>query len=257
MSKFFIPPASIQGDIAMIDGKEAHHILNVMRLKAGDRIEAFDGKGTLYQGHILDTVNKKVKLKIEAVCRAPLVSKLKVTLIQALPKKNKMDYIIQKCTELGIDSIIPIQTARTVVKLDKQKQIARRKRWERIAREAAKQCGRTVNPRIKELTSWKGVLSRLDNFDLKLLPCLSENTQKIKDVLRAPLDPDIMSGLTGQAKNKVEKIALFIGPEGGFTTEEIRQAEDAGCLAVSLGTNVLKSDTASVCALAMINYELK
>ncbi|MCQ9208472.1 MAG: 16S rRNA (uracil(1498)-N(3))-methyltransferase [Omnitrophica bacterium] len=243
MSKFFIPPASIQGDIAMIDGKEAHHILDVMRLKAGDRIEAFDGKGTLYQGHILDTANKKVKLKIERVRKTTAVSNLKVTLIQALPKKNKIDYIIQKCTELGVDTIIPVQTARTIVKLDKQKQIARRKRWERIAREAAKQCGRTVNPRIKELTSWKDVLSRLDNFDLKLLPCLSENTQKIKDVL--------------QAQNKVEKIALFIGPEGGFTTEEIRQAQDAGCLAVSLGVNVLKSDTASVCALAMINYELK
>jgi len=243
MSKFFISPESIQGDLALISGLEAHHILDVMRLKKGDQIEAFDGEGAFYQGRIIDTTNKKVKIKIQAVRKALKTSRLKVTLIQALPKKNKMDYIIEKCTELGIDSIIPLQTTRTIVKLKKERQIMRQRRWERIARAAAKQCGRSVIPQIKRLSSWSAILSALDNFDLKLLPCLSQEAQKIKDVLRI--------------QKRTKSIAIFIGPEGGFTPQELTQAKDAGCLAVSLGANVLKSDTAAVSALAMINYELK
>jgi len=163
--------------------------------------------------------------------------------VQALPKKNKMDYIVEKCTELGVDSVIPVQTIRTIVKLNKQRGALRRKRWQRIAREAAKQCGRTTIPQVANLVSWQGLLSSLGNFDLKLIFCLKEGLEGIKDILR------------GQSKPR--KIAILIGPEGDFSPEEIQQAEDFGCIAVSLGKNVLKSDTASVCALSILNYELR
>lgn len=242
MSRFYLPPEYIKGNIAVIVGEEAHHILDVMRLKKADRIQAFDGKGALYQGRILDTAYKKVKLKIERVQQDLQVPNLEITLVQALPKKNKMDYIIEKCTELGVDSIIPIQTGRTIVKLYRTKEAIRKRRWLKIAQEAAKQSGRTTIPQVKNLTPWPDVLSILGDFDLKLLLCLSEETRKIKDVLRP--------------QNKPRRIILFIGPEGDFTPDEIRQACACGCLAVSLGANVLKSDTAAVTALAMINYEL-
>jgi len=243
MSRFYIPPECIKGSSALITGEEAHHILDVMRLKKGDKICAFDGRGELYQGKILDTANKKVKVKIESAAEDLPVSNSQITLVQALPKKNKMDYIIEKCTELGVDTIIPTQTTRTIVKLNRDKQGLRLERWQRIAREAAKQCGRTTIPKVRDLASWTDAISNLGNFDLKLLFCLSENSQRLKDVLRR--------------EKKVRKVSLFIGPEGGFTPDEIRQSEQAGWLAVSLGNSVLKSDTAALTALAMVNYELQ
>ena len=254
MSKFFVPPECIKGNIAIITGDQAHHILDVMRLKKGDRIRAFDGTGKLYEGKILDTWDKKVRLKVESMQETLPVSNLEITLVQALPKKNKMDYIIEKCTELGVDSIIPVQTARTIVKLDREKQTLRKMRWQRIAREAAKQCARTTIPRVANLTSWQNMLSALSGFDLKLTFCLSERTKNIKHVLRGLNKP---RSPAAQGRGKVKRIALFIGPEGDFTPEELRQAEDFGCITVSLGENVLKSDTAAVSALAMVNYELR
>lgn len=254
MSKFYISPESIKGNIALITGKEAHHILDVMRLKRGARIEVFDGRGKLYQGKILDIQGKKVKAEIEYLRQQRQVSNLQIALVQALPKKNKMDYIVEKCTELGVDSIIPVQTIRTIVKLNKQRGALRRKRWQRIAREAAKQCGRTTIPQVANLVSWQGLLSSLGNFDLKLIFCLKEGLEGIKDILRAPLEKD---SLTGRGQSKPRKIAILIGPEGDFSPEEIQQAEDFGCIAVSLGKNVLKSDTACVCALSILNYELR
>lgn len=242
MSKFFVPPECIKGNQALIVGPEAHHILDVMRLKKGDRIQAFDGAGKLYRGKILDTQARKVKLQIESVRKSPPVANLRITLVQAVPKKNKMDYIVEKCTELGVDSIIPTQTSRTIVKLGRERQGSRKLRWERIAQEAAKQCGRSTIPQIKDLIPWKEILTILNDFDLKLLPCLSEKAQKLKDILRVQKRP--------------RRIAIFIGPEGGFSPQEIRQACDSGCIAVSLSENVLKTDTAAVSALAAVTYEL-
>jgi 16S rRNA (uracil1498-N3)-methyltransferase len=249
MSKFFVHPEHIKGDKAIITGQEAHHILDVMRLKKQDRITAFDGTGKLYEGKILDTTNKKVKVQIEHVLQDSQKTDLEITLAQGLPKKNKMDYIIEKCTELGIDLIMPTQTTRTIVKLDRVRFASRKLRWQKVAREAAKQCGRTTIPQVQGLSPWPTVLSALSDFDLKLLfslvslVSLGKQTQRLKDVLRT--------------HNKAKRIILLIGPEGDFTPEEVRGALNAGCIAVSLGKNILKSDTAAISALAMINYELK
>lgn len=249
MSKFFVHPEHIKGDKAIITGQEAHHILDVMRLKKQDRITAFDGTGKLYEGKILDTTNKKVNVQIEHVVQDSQKTDLEITLAQGLPKKNKMDYIIEKCTELGIDLIMPTQTTRTIVKLDRVRFASRKLRWQKVAREAAKQCGRTTIPQVQGLSPWPTVLSALSDFDLKLLFSLvslvplGKQTQRLKDVLRT--------------HNKAKRIILLIGPEGDFTPEEVRGALNAGCIAVSLGKNILKSDTAAISALAMINYELK
>ena len=122
MSRFFIPQDCIKANTALVTGKEAHHILNVMRLKKGDSVQFFDGTGKLYQGKIFDTQTRELKLEIESVHQDSPLSNLEITLVQALPKKNKMDYIVEKSTELGIDVIVPLQTSRTIVKLDKTKQ---------------------------------------------------------------------------------------------------------------------------------------
>ncbi len=258
MSKFVIPPECIKGNLALIVGREAHHILDVMRLKKQDRITAFDGTGKLYEGKILDTTNKKVKVQIEHVVQDSQKTDLEITLAQGLPKKNKMDYIIEKCTELGIDLIMPTQTTRTIVKLDRVRFASRKLRWQKVAREAAKQCGRTTIPQVQGLSPWPTVLSALSDFDLKLLfslVSLGKQTQRLKDVLRA-YNKSPSPAAAGEG-SKAKKIILLIGPEGDFTPEEVRGALNAGCIAVSLGKNILKSDTAAISALAMINYELK
>ncbi|MBN3037807.1 MAG: 16S rRNA (uracil(1498)-N(3))-methyltransferase [Candidatus Omnitrophica bacterium] len=242
MSRFFVPQKSIRGSVALITGAEAHHVLDVMRLKKGDEIQFFDGTGKVYFGHIVDVHPKQLKVEIENVWKQTVSSRIEVTLVQSLPRKNKIEYIIEKCTELGIQTIIPTQTARTVVRLDKQKISARLMRWRKIAQEAAKQCGRTELPKVDGLLPWVEILSLVQRYDLKLLPCLSGDTRRLKDVLRN--------------NQKAEKIVILVGPEGGFTAEERNQACSAGCIPVSLANQTLKSDTAAISALTMVNYEL-
>jgi 16S rRNA (uracil1498-N3)-methyltransferase len=243
LSRFFISPKSIKGNRALLTGAEAHHIRDVMRLKKGDKISAFDGTGLVYQGRIILTTKNKVEIEIKHMADQRPLSKVEISLVSAVPKKNKMDVIVQKCTEIGVDTIIPVQTRRTIVRLDNQRQVKRLKRWQRIAHEAAKQSGRVDIPEIKGLTLWKDVFFVLSDYDLKLLFCLNGKTHRLKDVLRR--------------RNKAKRVAIFIGPEGDFTDEEVRLARGAGAVSVSLGEHVLKSDTACISALAMVNYELK
>lgn len=243
MAKFFVPPESVTGETALIKGKEAHHILDVLRLQKGDLIQTFDGTGKVYQAEIIQAKDKQVKLKINSVLAQKKIRSVNIALVQALPKKQKIEFIIEKCTELGVDLIIPAQTARTVVRLDQKKAGARHLRWRRIAEQAAQQSGRTTIPQIEKLKFWPEVLGLLSDFDLKLLACLSPQTKPLQQVLRS--------------QNKIKKVALLIGPEGDFTPAEITQAQAAGCIAVSLGNNVLKTDTAAVAALAILNYELQ
>lgn len=243
MRRFFVSQECIQGRIAVIAGEEAHHILDVIRLKQGDRLQAIDGTGKLYQGTILETARRKVKIRLESVLEKAKSSGLEIVLIQALLKKNKMDYIVEKCTEAGVSLIVPTKTTRSIVRLDQAQLTSRKKRWRRIAQETAKQCRRTTIPQIRDLVAWPDVLSSLGNFDLKLLFSLSAESLRLKKVLRK--------------HNRAKKVAILIGPEGDFAPGEITQAQDSGWIAVSLGKNVLKSDTAAISALAMVNYELQ
>jgi len=216
--------------------------LDVMRLRTGDEIQAFDGTGRIYSGRILSTAHKSVQLVIERIFEDQQTSEVKITLVQAVPKRDRMDYIVEKATELGIDTVIPVVSARTIVRLNKARRLSRKLRWQRLILEASKQCGQTSLPQLKGLTDWQDLLPLLDGFDLKLLFSLSARAQRLKDVLAA--------------QKGARRIALLIGPEGDFTPAETEQALDAGCIAVSLGRRVLKSDTAAISALAMINYEL-
>ncbi|MFH1046021.1 MAG: 16S rRNA (uracil(1498)-N(3))-methyltransferase [Candidatus Omnitrophota bacterium] len=243
MSKFFAPPKYIKGDHAVISGDEAHHIVDVMRLKAEDHLQFFDGTGKIYAGRIVSVSPEKVvKIAITLIKTDTGQREVEITLAQALPKKKKMEYIIGKCTELGVDVIIPVATARTVIRLEKERAGRKNARWQKIAQEAAKQCGRATITDIRPMSSWQKIINAADHYDFKLLPCLSEKTKPLKEVLRE------QTGL--------KSIIVCIGPEGGFTPQEIDQAQKYGFSAVSLGKNVLKSDTAAIAVLAMINYEL-
>ncbi len=252
MSRFFCPPESIKSDRIYIKGKEAHHILDVMRLKTSDKVITFDGTGKEYTATIEKASNQEVVLKIVSTKDRRQEPGYKVTLACAIPKKSKMDYIVEKSTELGVDTIIPIITTRTIVRLDKEKKLTQRLRWRKIAVAASKQCGRNTVPEVEMPQTLKGLLDRVKGYDLAILACLEDKRMDFREVINRNIS-DFRKKYTSESKG----VIIFIGPEGGFTPEEIKNAKSAGCSSISLGYTVLKTDTAAVATLAILAYELK
>ena len=240
MSRFYVPPENIGEDVIRVGEKEAHHILDVMRLKESDSIVVFDGTGKEYTGFIKEAKTKSLVVEIISTKTPKRTARPDITLAQAIPKKAKIDSIIEKATELGVNSIIPIISERTVVKITEEKAGARLERWRNIAISAAKQCGRSDVPEVCDIRKFYFAVDGIDQYDLSMLACLSQETTSIRDVIS-----DFKGG----------KIILFIGPEGDFTSEEIEMAKNANCKLVSLGPLVLKADTAPIAALSMLQYE--
>lgn len=240
MSRFYVPEEAVKGSSIRISGKEAHHILDVMRLKVSDEVVVFDGTGKEYTGIVKEAGYKSLSIEIVRTRKTSSDEGYSVTLIQAIPKKEKMDYIAQKATELGIDIIIPVTTERTIPDWNESKKVNTVERWRKISLEAAKQCGRTVLPEIRPILTIEEAIKNSGGYGLKLIAALDDKAIKLKDALKA---------YTGGS------IVIAIGPEGDFTPAEIKTAEDNGFKIVNLGPRVLKSDTAGLAALAMINYE--
>jgi 16S rRNA (uracil1498-N3)-methyltransferase len=240
VSRFFVNKEAVKGNRIYITGDEAHHIVDVMRLKTLDKVITFDGTGREYAGFIRKTGRKSVEVEVVET-RMPLArSGARITLIQAIPKKEKMDYIVEKATELGVHSIIPIITKRTIPDWDSEKKRANAERWRKIAREAAKQCGRRDIPLVGEVSEFISAVKGAGDCDLCLMAALSDEAVKLKDAL---------------ASFKGGSLAIAVGPEGDFTPEEIKAARAARFKSVSLGSRVLKSDTAGLAMLAVLNYE--
>ena len=241
MSRFYVPEGSVKGNLINIGGKEAHHIIDVMRLKVSDRVVTFDGAGKEYAGFIKEAGRKSVIIEIVEV-RTPHGSMAYgVTLLQAIPKKDKMDYIVEKSTELGVTKIIPLVTDRTIPDWDEPKRASAVERWRKIATEASKQCGRADIPEIGLIRNFSDASADAAGFSLALIAALDDGAIRLKDAL---------SGF------RPSKIAIAVGPEGDFTPGEVARAKEGGFKVVSLGSRVLKSDTAGLFMLAILNYEL-
>ena len=166
-------------------------------------------------------------------------SPLHITVYQGLPKSDKMDYIVQKCVELGAVSIVPVATARAVVKLHDEEK--KRTRWQKIALEAAKQCGRGIIPTVGNVTDLRKVIDSLEPDALNILPYENEDHRRLRQA---------MSGYSG------DKVNIIIGPEGGFDPAEISAAESKGIHIVTLGPRILRTETAPIAAISAIMYEL-
>lgn len=241
MSRFYAPPECVTGGKIIIHGEELHHARDVMRLAAGDEIVVFDGSGKEYHGVIQKVDKERMTVTIKKTVERKSED-CGLILIQALPKSDKMDLIVEKATELGVGRIIPVTTERAVVRPDIKKESLKVERWRKIALVAAKQCGRSTIPEVSGITGFEDSLKALNDPEIKIIPCLHENTRALKEVLR---------GL------KIRSAAIFIGPEGDFTEKEIDAAKAAGVIPVSLGPEVLRSETAAICALSILNYELR
>lgn len=241
MSRFYVKPESVKDTRIYVEKEESHHIIDVMRLSEGDRIVVFDGTGREYAGEIESIANKRVVINILERRSSKKKHPVSISLAQAVPKRDKMDLIVQKTTELGVDEIIPVETARTIVRLKGKRRDFKIGRWEKIAVEASKQSGRADLPEIKEITPFEKIIESIDRFDIAIIPCLSEKAISIKSALEKAKRP--------------KRALVIIGPEGGFSDDEIRRAAEKGALPVTLGPLVLKSDTAAIAAVSILNHE--
>ncbi len=242
MHRFFSSFKNINGDkITFSDKGQAHYIKDVLRLKANDEVFVFDERGFEFRAKIEKVSAKNIVLKIKER-HAPAVSKrMQVTVACAIPKKPKMDDIIDKLTQLGADRIIPLKTERAVVRPEKYKEIQRQERWRKKALSASQQSQRHKIPVIEPFKDIKEVLANSAGFDLKLIPTLLGERKSLKEAL---------SG------RKPDNVLVFIGPEGDFTGEEVNLAIKAGFIPVSLGELVLRVDTAAIAVASFLRlYE--
>ncbi|MHB8171742.1 MAG: 16S rRNA (uracil(1498)-N(3))-methyltransferase [Thermincolia bacterium] len=244
MHRFFINPTHICDKNVYITGEDVKHITKVLRLQAGDNITVSDGEGRDYLVELQELTSTEVTGTILEEGANTAEPPIDVTMVQGLPKGEKMEQIIQKCTELGVNRIIPVAMERSVVQLDAKKAGARRERWQRVAVEAAKQCQRGRIPYIDELCSWKDLWATIAQDDLIIMPWEIEKNHGLQ------------KALNGVKALEKRKIFIIIGPEGGISPGEAEDARGQGALAVSLGPRILRTETAGPAVLAIIMYQL-
>lgn len=240
--RIYCPPKNITSSkIIISDKKQLHHLAAVMRHKQGDRLFVFDGESKEYECKICTLAKDRAELSILSVKEYSPAKGPSISLACAMPKKTKMDYIIEKATELGVERIIPLKTQRTIVELSPERLIHKLSHWQNIINEASKQSARIRLPQLEPVSSFKNAIREAKAYDLALIPHLGAGNRHIKDVV---------SNFRGKSA------IVFIGPEGDFTEREISLAKAYGCVAVSLGENVLKVDTAAIAVVAFLRFSV-
>ena len=239
MNRFFIENIKLLDNrIILDDPEQVHHLKDVLRLKPKEKAAVFDRLGNEYIVLVDEIEARSVKLEVKEK-KLPDNSGIKITVACAIPKNVKMDDIVDKLTQLGAECIIPLETQRVIVKLNKQKKLERLKRWEKISLSALKQSQRSKFVNIHPVVEFKDVVLAAKGFDLKLIPTLEGQRKTLKEIFNDP------------SKN-IENVLILIGPEGDFTSEEVALAKEAGFLPISLGKGVLRVDTAAIAVVSFI-----
>ena len=246
MSKFFVRSEKVSDDRILIDTDDVNHIKNVLRKNIGDEILVCDFEKRInYDCEIKEIGKREIVCEILGQREAVSESNVRIDIFQGLPKADKMELIIQKGTELGVNCFIPVSFKRSVVTLegkDEEKKIAR---WQKIAEVAAKQSGRDCIPLIKNIENVKNICQLFGKYDIVLVAYEAENQNGLKNALES-------------LKSKEEvKIAVVIGPEGGIEEQEIDLFKEAGAQIVTLGKRILRTETVCLAMTAIINYELE
>ena len=243
MYHFFVSEEQINGENAYIEGSDVNHIVNVLRMKPGEEL-LISVKGDWdYLCKIVDIETDRVNLKVlESMEQRELP--VNITLLQGIPKSDKLEMIIQKAVELGVSEIIPVKTKRVVVKIDEKKADTKVNRWNAIAESAAKQSKRSIIPKVSEPMSIDNALEIVKDFGVKLIPY--ENADGI-DKTRKILD----------SMDKTKNIAVCIGPEGGFEEAEVERIKNSGFEVITLGKRILRTETAGLALLSNIMIRLE
>ncbi len=242
MPKFFVSNKQVRDNKIEIVGNDVNHITNVLRLDVNDEINICN-KDTSENYHT--RIIEKDKEKIICEVLEKIIEEddnVKITIFQGLPKADKMELIIQKCTELGVNEIIPVHMERCVVKLDSKTATKKIERWQKIAEASAKQCKRNNIPNIGPIKNIKDICNETNNYDILFVPYENENINSFREELR-------------KAKRNNLKVGIVIGPEGGFEEKEIKELESSGSKIVTLGKRILRTETVAIAMVSAIMYE--
>jgi 16S rRNA (uracil1498-N3)-methyltransferase len=240
MPRFYVSQPLIENGRLRVEGEEVKHVRKVLRLKSGDEIVVFDGAGKEYEGRIVEDGPSSVEIMVQNIFISEKESHLGITLAQSLLKGEKMDYLIQKATELGVKEIVPFFSSRSIPRFEKTNVLKRHRRWKKIAIEASKQCGRGIIPKIELLQDYSEMVRNISPGFLRLVLWEKEGAG-LKEIL--------------EGSKERKQIFFIVGPEGGLTPEEIGLAKQNGFAPVTLGKRILRAETASLCFLSILQYE--
>jgi 16S rRNA (uracil1498-N3)-methyltransferase len=241
MHRFYLPPENCKGDELFLTGSEAHHALHVVRVRRGQSITVLDGVGHEFVCDVQESDRDKIRLCLrETKTATPLPCR--ITLLQALPKGKLFESIVQKATELGTTRIVPLLSERVVVHLNKNEAARKVAKWQSIAVEAIKQCGTAWLPHVEMPIAPSEFLNRKEHFDVALVGSLQADAQHPREYLRPPLPR--------------KSAAIWIGPEGDFTPAELEAIKASGAHPITLGPLILRTETAAIYSISIVNYEL-
>lgn len=242
MRCFFVDRIRSSDGSCSIKGPEAKHIFNVLRMEPGEQFILMDQQGTRFLALIESACTQEIRVSLEKPLPKPSPSSVNITLCQSLLKSRQMDYMIQKTSELGVDSIIPFLSKRTVVRLDKDRYANKMRHWNEIARNSAKQSGRSVPAEIVPVFTFEKLMQKWKSEDLlKVILWEEEGSRDLKSLLKE--------------SKSVSTVVGMVGPEGGFTKQEIEASRDAGFISASLGKRTLRAETAAITLVGIIQYE--
>jgi 16S rRNA (uracil1498-N3)-methyltransferase len=247
MHRFYLPPEQTRGSELILTDDEAHHAINVLRIKAGERVIVLNGVGLECLCEARDVSRKTVTLSVtqhHSISRLPY----RLTLLQAMTKGKTMDVIVQKATELGVDRIVPITSDRTVSQIEPESAAQKVQKWRNTAIEALKQCGSTWLPQIESPIGVQAFLATQDKVEMSLIATLQNNAKHPREYFQ---------NFLGERNRLPETLAVWIGPEGDFTPAETNLVIASGALPISLGELILRSETAAIYSLSVLNYELQ
>jgi 16S rRNA (uracil1498-N3)-methyltransferase len=246
MHRSYIAPENWNPDALRLGGGEAHHMRDVLRLKAGEKIVVFNGKGHEITAELVDIARDEIRLRKLHEAQTPRL-RCQITLGQAIPKGKNMDLIVQKAVEIGAAAIAPILSDRTVVRLDEESAASKQSKWQTVAIEAAKQCGQNWLPRVHAPQTMAQFFQQPRRFDLQLIGSLQSDAVHLKKIL---------AEYSAEHGDRPTSVLMLVGPEGDFTPAELSLARSHGCRPITLGPIVLRVETASIYCLSVLSYEL-
>lgn len=248
MPKFFVKQEQVKDNTIVIIGEDVNHIKNVLREKVGSQLVICNTSTTQdYQCEITKIQEDRIECCILEILESNVESNIKVTIMQGLPKADKMELVIQKAVELGVYDMIPVEMKRCVVKLKDKDRVKKIQRWQKISEVAAKQCGRNCIPKIQDVISLKNICNLCKEYDIVLVAYENETENTLKEELQK----------LKQSQKEELKIAVLIGPEGGIAPEEVKQLQEVGAKSITLGKRILRTETVALNVLSIMMYELE
>ena len=247
MPKFFVNQEQVQGNSIKIIGSDINHIKNVLRLKAKDNIQICVKEKSITYNCLIDEISKEFVLcSIKNATEETTESSININIFQGLPKADKLNFIIEKCTEIGVKEITPVIMRRTIVKLSEKDALKKEEKWNKVAEIAAKQSGRDKILKINNIINFKNVFQKLQEYDIVLVAYEKEVENSLKKVLK-------------KVKNNVSNLAVVIGPEGGIDNSEIELLKEnlKNIEIITLGKRILRTETAPIVISSNILYELE